>query len=133
MSSEERITAPFPSSFDRDLENARVLIEEPPWKDNPQKYRKVAEGILRRILSMDPENESAKLLLAKAEIQVPPAKAESPAPLAKAEAPPPLAKAEPPVPVVKVEAPLQLVKAEARVPRAAPPPPPQRPVTPTDL
>ena len=89
MSSEERITAPFPSSFDRDLENARVLIEEPPWKDNPQKYRKVAEGILRRILSFDPANESAKRLLAKTvetietvEIPLPAAEPENPLPRA---------------------------------------------------
>src|SRR5260370_18913406 len=84
MSSEERITAPFPSSFDRDLENARVLIEESPWKDNPQKYRKVAEGILRRILTFDPANESAKRLLTKTvepiEISPPVAEPENPLP-----------------------------------------------------
>jgi hypothetical protein len=84
MSSEERITAPFPSSFDRDLENARVLLEESPWKDSPQKYRKVAEGILRRILTFDPANESAKRLLTKTvetiEIPRPVAEPEKPLP-----------------------------------------------------
>lgn len=65
MSTEERVTAPFPANFERDLENARVLIEEPPWKDNPQKYRKVAEGIVRRVLTFDPGNEFAKQLLEK--------------------------------------------------------------------
>ena len=65
MSSEQHVTAPFAVSFDRDLENARVLIEESPWKENPQKYRKVAEGIVRRVLSFDPANEYAKRLLDK--------------------------------------------------------------------
>jgi hypothetical protein len=39
------------------------LIEESPWKENPQKYRKVAHSIVRRVLSFDPSNEAAKLLL----------------------------------------------------------------------
>src|SRR2546423_1214672 len=72
MSSEQHVTAPFPVSFDRDLENARVLIEESPWKENPQKYRKVAEGIVRRVLTFDSSNEYAKRLLAKMmEIPIP--------------------------------------------------------------
>jgi len=70
MSSEQNVASPFPQSFQRDLENARVLIEDPPWRDNPQKYRKTAEGILRRILTFDPQNEAAKLLLARAEMPV---------------------------------------------------------------
>ena len=71
MSSEQNVASPFPQSFHRDLENARVLIEDSPWRDNPQKYRKTAEGILRRILTFDPQNETAKLLLAKAEEPAP--------------------------------------------------------------
>src|SRR5438093_1624034 len=102
MSSEQHATAPFPSSFDRDLENARVLIQESPWKENPQKYRKVAEGIVRRVLTFDPSNEYAKQLLDKmSEIPTPvppvpiaavPEPAPSPAPV-----PPPKPQ---PVPVV---------------------------------
>src|SRR5436309_7036952 len=72
MSSEEIIaSAPFPSGIERSLENARVLIEDRPWVDNPQKYRKPAEAILRRILTFDPGNEVAKALLAKAEEPLP--------------------------------------------------------------
>src|SRR5690348_11024344 len=65
MSTEQNLTAPFSPSFDRDLENARVLIEESPWKENPKKYRKVAETIILRVLSFDPTNEIAKRLLEK--------------------------------------------------------------------
>src|SRR5437879_6201781 len=77
MPNEHNATSQF--SFDRDLENARVLIEDSPWRDNPQKYRKVAEGILRSIMRFNPKNESAKRLLAKAETRLL-AKAETPAP-----------------------------------------------------
>src|SRR5436309_2589830 len=66
MSTEQPATKILEASFDRDLENARVLLEDSPWKENPKKYRKVAEGILRRILTFDPANQAAKLLLAKA-------------------------------------------------------------------
>src|SRR5215510_8390633 len=66
MSSEQR-EAPFSGSFERDIENARVLIEESPWKENPQKYQKVAESIVRRVLNFDPSNEAAKRLLARLE------------------------------------------------------------------
>jgi hypothetical protein len=85
MSTEERVISP-PASFHRDLENARVLIEDSPWKENPYKYRKVAEGILRRVLTLDPQNEVAKLLLAKAEAPLPEV-----APPATTAAPPPVA------------------------------------------
>src|SRR5205814_2076091 len=72
MSTEQTIAgAPFPSGIERTLENARVLIEDRPWIDNPQKYRKPAEAILRRILTFDPGNEVAKALLAKAEQPLP--------------------------------------------------------------
>src|SRR6267378_1608138 len=64
MSSEQSISSRY--SFNQNVENARVLIEDAPWRDNPEKYRKVAEGILRRILNVDPGNESAKRLLVKA-------------------------------------------------------------------
>ena len=80
MSREQHLASTVPSSFDRDLENARVLIEDEPWRDNPQRYRKVAEAILRRILRFDPENQAAKRLLAEAA---------APLPLTEAAAPPP--------------------------------------------
>ena len=59
-----------PTGIERDLENARVLLEDPPWCDSPQKYRKTAETIVRRILSFDPENRYAKTLLEKARAPV---------------------------------------------------------------
>jgi hypothetical protein len=121
MSTEERLASPFSHDFNQNLENARVLIEESPWKENPIKYRKVAEGILRRILSIDPENRSAKRLLAKAVAPLPVAKVVAPLPVAKVVAPPPVA---------KVEVPLRLVKTAVPVPEAPPSP---RPVTPADL
>src|SRR5438132_11021723 len=72
MSTEENTASPqFALGIERDIENARVLIEEQPWRDSPQKYRKTAEAILRRILTLDPENESVKALLAKAEESLP--------------------------------------------------------------
>src|SRR6266850_7023102 len=144
MSSEQQATAPFPVSFDRDLENARVLIEESPWKENPQKYRKVAEGIVRRVLTFDASNEYAKRLLDKVmEIPIPapvpapgpmpvpvPVAAPEPAPVAPAPIPPPKPQFVPvvvaaPVPVVPlptvVPAPTRVI--ELSMPeRAAPPP-----------
>src|SRR5437773_4018249 len=152
MSSEQQATAPFPVSFDRDLENARVLIEESPWKENPQKYRKVAEGIVRRVLTFDASNEYAKQLLDKVmEIPIPapvpapapmpvpvpvavPAAAREPAPVA---APAPIPPPKPqPVPVV-VAAPALVVPAptfvpaptrviELSMPAPTAPPPPRR-------
>jgi hypothetical protein len=68
MSLEESAMKPrVPSGLDRDLENARVLIEDEPWCESPQKYRKAAEIILRRVLTVDPNNATAKALLMKAE------------------------------------------------------------------
>src|SRR2546426_11988121 len=91
MSSEEQASRP---SFNQNLENARVLIEESPWRDNPEKYLKGAGGILRRILRVDPGNLSAKRLLAKKGATVPPAKVQAAAPPAKGEAAAPPAKGE---------------------------------------
>ena len=131
MSSEERITAPFPSSFDRDLENARVLLEESPWKDSPQKYRKVAEGILRRILTFDPTNKSAKRLLEKS-VEIPmPVPVAEPGPSkvhAVVEVPIPTSK-EVPIPAPKIETP-PAPKMDIAV---APAPRPRPPVTPPDF
>src|SRR2546426_6068601 len=161
MSSEQHATAPFPSSFDRDLENARVLIEESPWKENPQKYRKVAEGIVRRVLTFDPSNEYAKQLLDKmSEIPTPvppvpiaavPEPAPSPAPVPPpkpqpvpvvVQAPTPFPAVAAPTPVVVaptpvVAAPTPVVAAPTKVVelsmREPAPPPPRRPAAQMDL
>jgi hypothetical protein len=72
MSSQEGSEKTFvPSGIERDLENARVLLEDSPWCDSPQKYRKTAETIVLRILSFDPDNSYAKKLLQKARVPVP--------------------------------------------------------------
>ncbi len=119
MSSEQNVASPFPQSFQRDLENARVLIEDPPWRDNPQKYRKTAEAILRRILTFDPRNEAARLLLAKAEVPI-----AEPAPARQAQPAQPVH--APSQPVVMKAAP---AAAAAPAPRPAPRPAPLPPVT----
>src|SRR5262245_29940091 len=59
------VNSRFASGLDRDLENARVLIEDEPWCESPQKYRKAAEVILRRVLTVDPKNEAARALMLK--------------------------------------------------------------------
>src|SRR5262252_94876 len=65
MSIEQSAVPRFPSGIERDLENARVLIEDEPWCESPQKYRKAAEVILRRVLTVDPKNEAARALMLK--------------------------------------------------------------------
>jgi hypothetical protein len=106
MSSEQNVTSQSPESFHRDLENARVLLEDSPWRDNPQKYRKTAEGILRRILTFDPRNETAKLLLAKAEQPVPVVERAQPAqPAQPAPATRPVMKVAPPSPMPPIAGP----------------------------
>src|SRR4249920_2904535 len=48
----------------RDLSDARALIEESRNKPNAQKFRKAAEIILLKALYLDPDSEGAKTLLA---------------------------------------------------------------------
>ena len=67
MATEGSVEGRLHLGVDQDIESARVLIEDLPWRNNPQKYRKAAEVMLRRILGVDPENEYAKALLAKVE------------------------------------------------------------------
>src|SRR2546425_11185771 len=110
MSSEQNVASPSPQSFHRDLENARVLIEDSPWRDTQQKYRKTAEAILRRILAFDPQNETAKLLLARAEEPVPGLDPAKPAPPAR-----PVMQAAPPSPRPAPQTP---VAAQAPRPRS---------------
>src|SRR3989442_633243 len=105
MSNEEQIASR--PSFNQNLENARVLIEDAPWRDNPEKYLKVAEGILRRILNVDPGNVAAKRLLAKTVAPVPPAKIQAVPPVRNAQPAAPPAKAHPVVPLARVRAPLR--------------------------
>jgi len=119
MSSEQDVAST--QSFHRDLENARVLIEDPPWRDNPQKYRKTAETILRRILTFDPQNQTAKLLLAKAEVPAP-----EPAPARSAQPDRPFVQAraaQPAQPVTPVTPKVQAAPAVAPAPSPRPAPP----------
>ena len=126
MSSEEQASRP---SFNQNLENARVLIEESPWRDNPEKYLKVAEGILRRILSVDPGNLSAKRLLAKTVATVPPAKVQAAAPPAMVQAAGPPAKVQAAAPPAKAQAAMPLANVRPPLPQPARP---SRPVQPLD-
>jgi len=59
------------AGLDQDLENARALLEDLPWRENPQKYRKPAETILRRVLKVDPRNREAMALMSKAQAPLP--------------------------------------------------------------
>ena len=119
MSSEQDVAST--QSFHRDLENARVLIEDLPWRDNPQKYRKTAETILRRILTFDPQNQTAKLLLAKAEVPAP-----EPAPARSAQPDRPFVQAraaQPAQPAHPVPPKVQAAPAVAVAPSPRPAPP----------
>jgi hypothetical protein len=72
MSRDESISSSVVSGgIEKDLENARVLLEDKPWCDSPQKYRKTAETIILRILKLDPRNTQARALLAKARVALP--------------------------------------------------------------
>jgi len=51
------------ADMQRDLSDARALIEESRNKPEAQKYRKAAEIILLKALYLDPDNEGAKTLL----------------------------------------------------------------------
>lgn len=51
------------SDLQRDLSDARGLLEESRNKPEGQKYRKAAEIILLKTLHLDPDNEGAKTLL----------------------------------------------------------------------
>ena len=52
------IQASIRSDMQRDLQNARALTADS--KDLPEKSRQAAEGLLWKILNIDPENEEAK-------------------------------------------------------------------------
>lgn len=114
--------------LDRDLENARVLLEEKPWCDSPEKYRKTAEGIILRFLAVDPENKAAKALLEKA--RAPMTEAASLLPLQPAAPqasplPSPPVPSPAPAPVVKpARAARQDLAFVAQVPKRRPVPPP---------
>jgi hypothetical protein len=70
MSNQEGSEKTFVATgIERDLENARVLVEDPPWCDNPQKYRKTGGDY--DPATFDPENRFAKKLLEKARVPVP--------------------------------------------------------------
>jgi hypothetical protein len=72
MSTEDSTSSSLVSGgIEKDLENARVLLEDKPWCDSPQKYRKTAEAIILRILKLDPRNPQANVLLRKAKAPIP--------------------------------------------------------------
>src|SRR6185295_13332222 len=63
----------------RDLSDARALIEESRNKPEAQKYRKAAEIILLKALYLDPDSEGAKTLLSSIRIASEPRTAGAPA------------------------------------------------------
>src|SRR5262245_7118462 len=54
------------ADMQRDMNDARALLEDSRQQEDPQKHRKAAEIILLKILYLDPENEQAKILLSAA-------------------------------------------------------------------
>jgi len=57
-----------------ELEHARALLRDAGLKDNPEKYTQAGKAILNKILSLDPDSQEAKTLLAEAGFpQSPPA------------------------------------------------------------
>jgi hypothetical protein len=87
----------------RDLNDARGLLEQSGSNDEVKRYRKAAEIILLKTLYMDPENEGAKALLQIARnltgMPAPrPASPPPPAPAPPLPSPPPAAQSLPPTP-----------------------------------
>src|SRR6267142_1951161 len=68
------------SDIERNLDDARVLLEDSRRHDNLQEHRKAAEILLLKILYLDPEHEEAKTLLSSAKNGPPAAAAVVPAP-----------------------------------------------------
>ena len=54
------------TDMQRDMNDARALLEDSRHQEDPQKHRKAAEIILLKILYLDSENEQAKILLSAA-------------------------------------------------------------------
>ena len=57
------LQAAIRTDMQRDMNDARALLEDSRHQEDPQKHRKAAEIILLKILYLDPENEQAKILL----------------------------------------------------------------------
>jgi hypothetical protein len=57
------LQAALRSDMQRDLNDARALIEDSSNKLHPEKFRKAAEIILLKALYVDPEHQEAKVLL----------------------------------------------------------------------
>ena len=60
------LQAAIRTDMQRDMNDARALLEDSRHQEEPQKHRKAAEIILLKILYLDPENEQAKILLSAA-------------------------------------------------------------------
>jgi hypothetical protein len=87
------------ADMQRDLNDARALLEDCRTQDSPQKHRKAAEVILLKTLYLDPDHEEAKVLLSTVR-----ALAASDAPALAGPRPVPAAKPAPaPIPVFRHE------------------------------
>jgi hypothetical protein len=109
----------------RDLSDARALIEESRNKPEAQKYRKAAEIILLKALYLDPDSEGAKTLLSSIRTA-----SDTPVAFSSPSASAPYAPAVPPA-AVEYTAPAPpppVVVAAPPVPPLPPPPKPEPPV-----
>jgi len=51
------------NDIERDLDDARALLDQAATSEDGKKYRKAAEIVLTKVLRVDPENDEAKVLL----------------------------------------------------------------------
>jgi hypothetical protein len=79
------------SDIQRNLDDARALMEDSRRNDNLQEHRKAAEILLLKILYLDPEHREAKILLSSGKAQAVPAVSASPVSSVFSSAPAPTA------------------------------------------
>jgi hypothetical protein len=100
------LQAAIRTDMQRDMNDARALLEDSRHQEDPQKHRKAAEIILLKILYLDPENEQAKILLSAARASEAHSAPRVARPAPKRQVPPPAEPIPSPVkvvPEVKVE------------------------------
>src|SRR5262245_61050468 len=105
------------SDIQRNLDDARALLEDSLRNDNLQEHRKAAEILLLKILYLDPEHREAKILLSSGKTQTVPAASASPTVASVVSSmpasPAPLAVAPTPAPVLATAPPTTSNASEA--------------------
>ena len=94
------LQAAIRTDMQRDMNDARALLEDSRHQEDPQKHRKAAEIILLKILYLDPENEQAKILLSATRAAEAHSAPRVTRPAAKRQVTPPVEPAPSPVKVV---------------------------------